>query len=458
MATSDRYAPEPATIQKLFRKKDPTRQASTWIMVKEELEKTDVSADELRGLFNGEPRVVKVRISHLPHSASLIAHTRLTLSFLSYQGFPRGRPLFVPIPKNPTGHHKYTRGDGGGVSHGGGHPGPSPGGTAGGGKGNTGKGGGGGRGGAGKKNGTSVGRLGVRDGRDVSNGFAGHDAREGNGHVLGGTGGMGSGQVSRAGAFGAHPGALAGHNPHLSNPPGFSAAASRAALLARFGLTEQQLASLGALSGLGTPGGFGVAGGGSVGVGGGQHQHQLGNHGTSMIHTHDPVTAAAVRAAHRHAVVTGAIVSAVGFVFGQSGGVAQRDATAAALAQAAAAASAPGACDRVTLAPPLFGRDGTRTGVFGGGASGSPYRDRDGTGKQSGGVRQTLGSSLKRAAAGGARVGGECGANRGTPVRRLDTSSTEVHNHSTPTTQQAPLSVPPTRLVVSIIHLPHSAD
>ena len=87
VATRDRYAPEPGVVQRLFRKKDPTRQASTWIMVEEELEKTDVTADELRALFAGEPRTEK--------------------------GFPRGRPLFVPIPKNPKGHHKYTRGEGG---------------------------------------------------------------------------------------------------------------------------------------------------------------------------------------------------------------------------------------------------------------------------------------------------------------------------------------------------------
>ena len=72
IATRNRYVPEPITIQKLFRKKDPTRQASTWIMVQEELDKTDVSAAELRSLFEGPPRVEG--------------------------GFPRGRPLFVPIP------------------------------------------------------------------------------------------------------------------------------------------------------------------------------------------------------------------------------------------------------------------------------------------------------------------------------------------------------------------------
>jgi hypothetical protein len=38
---------------------------------------------------DGEATARVVRISHPPHSASLIAHTRLTLSFLSYQ---RGRP------------------------------------------------------------------------------------------------------------------------------------------------------------------------------------------------------------------------------------------------------------------------------------------------------------------------------------------------------------------------------
>ena len=86
IATRNRYVPEPITIQKLFRKKDPTRQASTWIMVQEELDKTDVSAAELRSLFEGPPRVEG--------------------------GFPRGRPLFVPIPKNPKGHHKYNKSGG----------------------------------------------------------------------------------------------------------------------------------------------------------------------------------------------------------------------------------------------------------------------------------------------------------------------------------------------------------
>ena len=90
VATCNRTVLEPITIQKLFRKKDPTRQASTWIMVQEELDKTNVTASELRALFEGPPRMEN--------------------------GFPRGRPLFVPIPKNPKGHHKYNRGDGGGES------------------------------------------------------------------------------------------------------------------------------------------------------------------------------------------------------------------------------------------------------------------------------------------------------------------------------------------------------
>ena len=101
VATRDRYAPEPGVVQRLFRKKDPTRQASTWIMVEEELEKTDVTADELRALFAGEPRTEK--------------------------GFPRGRPLFVPIPKNPKGHHKYTRGEGGAPGPASPHASPQPG-------------------------------------------------------------------------------------------------------------------------------------------------------------------------------------------------------------------------------------------------------------------------------------------------------------------------------------------
>mmetsp|Transcript_3695 Transcript_3695/g.13827 ORF Transcript_3695/g.13827 Transcript_3695/m.13827 type:complete len:908 (-) Transcript_3695:73-2796(-) len=90
IATCNRTVLEPITIQKLFRKKDPTRQASTWIMVQEELDKTNVTAAELRALFEGPPRMEN--------------------------GFPRGRPLFVPIPKNPKGHHKYNRADGGGES------------------------------------------------------------------------------------------------------------------------------------------------------------------------------------------------------------------------------------------------------------------------------------------------------------------------------------------------------
>jgi hypothetical protein len=86
IATCNRTVLEPITIQKLFRKKDPTRQASTWIMVQEELDKTNVTAAELRALYEGPPR--------------------------SENGFPRGRPLLVPIPKNPKGHHKYNRTDG----------------------------------------------------------------------------------------------------------------------------------------------------------------------------------------------------------------------------------------------------------------------------------------------------------------------------------------------------------
>ena len=86
IATCNRTVLEPITIQKLFRKKDPTRQASTWIMVQEELDKTNVTAAELRALFEGPPR--------------------------SENGFPRGRPLLVPIPKNPKGHHKYNRAGG----------------------------------------------------------------------------------------------------------------------------------------------------------------------------------------------------------------------------------------------------------------------------------------------------------------------------------------------------------
>jgi len=57
-------------------------------MVQEELDKTAVSAAELRTLFDGNPRVEG--------------------------GFPRGRPLFVPIPKNPKGHHKYNKAGGSG--------------------------------------------------------------------------------------------------------------------------------------------------------------------------------------------------------------------------------------------------------------------------------------------------------------------------------------------------------
>lgn len=88
IATCNRTILEPITIQKLFRKKDPTRQASTWIMVQEELDKTNVTAAELRALFEGPPRMEG--------------------------GFPRGRPLFVPIPKNPKGHHKYNKSGGDG--------------------------------------------------------------------------------------------------------------------------------------------------------------------------------------------------------------------------------------------------------------------------------------------------------------------------------------------------------
>ena len=356
VATDDRYTPEPVTIQRLFRKKDPTRQASTWIMVKEELEKTDVSADELRALFQGEPRVTA-------------------------QGFPRGRPLFVPIPKNPKGHHKYTTGSGAV-----GTPGPSPHG----GKGN----GGSKRGGANRQQGSL---------KNTPRGGAGAVSGRGSPQVpVGGFDGVNNLHLhaQQNASLAAAQAAMAAFLPNTGggaqNLNQQHALAQRAMLAARFGLTETQLGSLSALGGMG--------GGMDMGM---------------SINQKDSSTAAAMNAAHRHAVVTAAVVNSRGFVLGQQDGVRAADFSAVAVAQAAAAASAPGACDRVTLPPPSPGRDFLH--AFG---AVSP--------------RKGSAFGLKRL---GSRV--ESGASRGTPVRRLDGGESDL----SPSTVTSPSVPPPTRLV-----------
>jgi hypothetical protein len=55
----------------------------------------DKAADKVESAINVAAEAVGkglVRISHLPHSASLLAHTRLTLSFLPHQTCARCEP------------------------------------------------------------------------------------------------------------------------------------------------------------------------------------------------------------------------------------------------------------------------------------------------------------------------------------------------------------------------------
>ena len=293
VATCDRYAPPPAVVQRLFRKKDPTRQASTWIMVPEELEKTDVTADELRALFEGEPRTVR--------------------------GFPRGRPLFVPIPKNPKGHHKYTtRGEGTPAS-------PQP-----------------NRGGAGGRAGSSGARAGDKEKAGGGKRGAAHAG-----------GGAAAPAAQAMAAFGAAGSAAQQKNlAALAQSHHAALLGSLGALGAQFGLTEAQMgqlgqfsASVGGLGGIPTPGPISAGGLGRLGVPG------LG------IPNVDPSSAAASRAAHRRAAVAAAMANARGVSLdGAGAGAAPADFSAVAAAQREAAAAAPGACARVTLAP----RPGTR--------------------------------------------------------------------------------------------------
>ena len=366
VATRDRYVPSAATVQRLFRKKDPTRQASTWIMVQEELEKTDVTADELRALFEGEPRVVN--------------------------GFPRGRPLFVPVPKNPKGHHKYTRGDFGG-------------------------GGGGGSGPASPQQNARNAERGTRGGAARANGGG---LKKGGAHAGGAErAGAGAGASSAAhaqaaaaqaaqamAAFGVAGAAAQQHAAAFAQSHHAALLGSLGQLGAQFGLTEAQMGRLGQFSGL--VGGFaGTPGAVPVPV---------------PVPNLDPSSAAAMRAAHRRATVAAAMAKARGFTLGGAPGAAAADFSAVAERLREAAAAAPGACERVTLAP-------------------SPLRLAERESHPS-----RLGSSKKRS---GSRLESMAHA----PVRRLDAvekkrDEDESKTRKNKTTASLP---PPTRLVGDVL-------
>ena len=296
VATRDRYAPEPVTIQKLFRKKDPTRQASTWIMVQEELDKTDVSAEELRALFEGPPRVEN--------------------------GFPRGRPLLVPIPKNPKGHHKYNNAKGGG-------------GTAG--------------GGTGTGAGAATDRGG--DASAPASPAPPVPASLRASSCEGGVAGKSSGKDS---------------DPSSGNSA-FAAAkeyAARAHAAARRQHAKAQARHRSASA---------------------QHEAMFG--AAPRLDPHDSATARAMNAARRRsALATSLSGAARGFLplVGGAAGIPGTDFGAVAMAQAAAAAAAPGACEGITLAPspmkaasPGGGQGGARDDG-GRGASGSGSKKRHG--------------------------------------------------------------------------------
>ena len=261
IATRNRYVPEPITIQKLFRKKDPTRQASTWIMVQEELDKTDVSAAELRSLFEGPPRVEG--------------------------GFPRGRPLFVPIPKNPKGHHKYNKSGGEGGESVPTSPAPAP-----------------------KKERRDRGDYGATprrggSGRAAASAAAAATASDAEGAFA----------AAAAAAARAHAAAAANHTRALSQQ-----AQAYAAHEAMLRTTAAAAAAM----------------------------------GLNM----DPAAASALNMAHRQSSLAAALQGAVGLSI-----VPGTDFGAVAMAQAAAAAAAPGACEGVTLAPsPVGGGHGSRSG------------------------------------------------------------------------------------------------
>ena len=258
IATRNRYVPEPITIQKLFRKKDPTRQASTWIMVQEELDKTDVSAAELRSLFEGPPRVEG--------------------------GFPRGRPLFVPIPKNPKGHHKYNKSGGEGGESVPNSPNPAP-----------------------KKERRERGDATPRRGAARAPVAAAAATTSDADAAL---------AAAAEAAARAHAAATANHTRALSQQ-----AQAYAAHEAMLRTTAAAAAAMG-------------------------------------LHM-DPAAASALNTAHRQSSLAAALQGAVGLPI-----VPGTDFGAVAMAQAAAAAAAPGACEGVTLAPSPVGggRGASRSG------------------------------------------------------------------------------------------------
>jgi hypothetical protein len=366
VATRDRYAPEPGVVQRLFRKKDPTRQASTWIMVAEELEKTDVTADELRALFAGEPRTEK--------------------------GFPRGRPLFVPIPKNPKGHHKYTRGESGAAGPNSPQASPNP-------------------GARGEK--TDRATLGRATGATTRGGNGGKAKRFGPG-----------GAAAAAAGGGARPGPGTAAHAHAS---ALAQSQQQLAMLgqlgAQFGLTEAQMAGLGRLSGF--------VGGGAAGGGVGDASGFFAGVGPrpgTLPPSLDPSSAAATRAAHRRATVAAAMANAQRLAPGCEN---PADVSAAAAKQREAAAAAAGACERVTLAPSPMGT--------------TPFLTRVGSG---------LGSP--RAVSGKKRSGSRLEAMAHAPVRRLAVARKiasepeEDSLHRAETSRDAALQ-PPTRLVGDVL-------
>ena len=368
VATRDRYAPEPGVVQRLFRKKDPTRQASTWIMVAEELEKTDVTADELRALFAGEPRTEK--------------------------GFPRGRPLFVPIPKNPKGHHKYTRGESGAAGAGPNSPHASP-----------------NPGARGEK--TDRAALGRATGATTRGGNGGKAKRFGPG-----------GAAAAAGGGGARPGPGTAAHAHAS---ALAQSQQQLAMLgqlgAQLGLTEAQMAGLGRLSGF--------VGGGAAGGGVGDASGFFAGVGPrpgTLPPSLDPSSAATTRAAHRRATVAAAMANAQRLAPGCEN---PADVSAAAAKQREAAAAAAGACERVTLAPSPMGT--------------TPFLTRVGSG---------LGSP--RAVSGKKRSGSRLEAMAHAPVRRLAVARKiasepeEDSLHRAETSRDAALQ-PPTRLVGDVL-------
>jgi hypothetical protein len=383
VATSDRYAPEPGTVQRLFRKKDPNRQASTWIMVQEELEKTQVTADELRALFQGNPRVEN--------------------------GFPRGRPLFVPIPKNPKGHHKYTRGEAGGGSV---PASPNANDSL--------------RGAArGGVSGASSGRRNARSEKRSVGAAAGS--------------GRGSGAAARASAA-IHQQQLQQHqhqhlqqhlhlqhqqhqHQHLHHQQHASALLGGLGQLgAQFGLTEAQLGER-----LGQLGGFMRA----AQIHAAQHAYGAAHDargfgalvpGVFPASESDAASSSSAREALRLAFVRAAVARHRGFVLGTG---AATDFSGVAAAQIAAANAAPGACERITLAPPSprYPRVDASLGGGGGGDVSGPAADASSSPRS----KKRLGSKLERVSR--------------APGRRLDASDSPEHATPRPSPPPPPMRV-----------------